>query len=174
MYRISIFVVMLTLVCSSGFAQLQPTPRVVQKVPDPSMMIDDRGSKLEVLPTMRAVQQLSTSGKQVVHSVFPASESEPISPQRLGMVFNHAMQVQGYITGEIAFKMKDGLQATDRLDTASYPGLAKLTTPNIYLVVARTPSEFVELVKRLQGRPDMEWVEPMVTYGVLQPAPDAR
>ena len=173
MYRIAIFV-MISLASTSVFAQLQPPPQVIQKVADPSMVIDDRGSKLEVLPTMRAAQQLSTSGKQVVHSIFPASESAPISPQQLGLVFNHAMQVQGYITGEIAFKMKDGLQATDRLDTASYPGLAKLTTPNVYLVVARTPSEFVELVKRLQGRPDMEWVEPMVTYGVLQPAPDAR
>lgn len=174
MYRIAIFVVMLALACSSGFAQLQPIPRVIQKVADPIMVIDDRGSKLEVLPTMRAAQQLSTSGKQVVHLVSPASEFEPISPQQLGMVFNHAMQVQGYITGEIAFKLKDGLQATDRLDTASYPGLAKLTAPNVYLVVARTPSEFVEIVKRLQSRPDMEWVEPMVTYGVLQPDPDAR
>jgi hypothetical protein len=173
MYRIAIFV-MLALASTAGFAQLQPTPRVVQKVADPSMVINDRGSKLEVLPTMRAAQQLSISGKQIVHSVFPASESEPIGPQQLGMVFNHAMQAQGYITGEIAFKMKDGLQATDRLDTASYPGLAKLTNPNIYLIVARTPSEFVELVKRLQDRPDMEWVEPMVTYGVPQPAPDAR
>jgi hypothetical protein len=174
MYRIAVFVIVLVLAGSSGFAQLQPMSRVIQKVADPSMVIDDRGSKLEVLPTLRAAQQLSTSGKQVVHSVFPASESEPIGPQKLGMVFNHAMQVQGYITGEIAFKMKDGLQATDRLDTASYPGLAKLTAPNVYLVIARTPSGFVELVKRLQGRPDMEWVEPMVTYGVMQPAPDAR
>lgn len=173
MYRIAIFI-MIVLASTACFAQIQPAQRAAQKVGNPSMVIDDRGSKLEVLPTMRAAQQLSTSGKRVVHSVFRASESEPIGPKQLGMVFNHAMQVQGYITGEIAFKMKDGLQATDRLDTASYPGLAKLTPPNIYLVVARTPAEFVELVKRLQGRPDMEWVEPMVTYGVQQPTPDSR
>lgn len=173
MYRIAIFVV-LALASTASCAQLQPTPRVIQKVADPSMVIDDRGSKLEVLPTRRAAQQMASSGKQLIHSVFLANQSAPISPQQLGVVFNHAMQVQGYITGEIVFKMKYGLQATDRLDPASYPGLAKLTNPNVYLVVARTPSEFVELVKRLQGRTDMEWVEPMVTYGVLQPAPDAR
>ena len=84
------------------------------------------------------------------------------------------MQVQGYITGEIAFKMKGGAQATDRLDPTSYPGLAKLTNPNVYVVVARTPAEFLKLVKRLQGRNDMEWVEPVVTYGALQGAPEAR
>jgi len=109
---------------------------------------------------MRAVQQLSTSGKQVVHS-YSAGASEPISPQRLGMVFNHAMQVQGYITRN---RLQDErrIQATDRLDPASYRA-HQTDRPNVYLVVARTPSEFVELVKRLQGRPDMEWVEPMVS-----------
>ena len=173
MYRVAMLII-LALSSTASCAQLQPAPRVIQKVVDPSMVIDDRGSKLEVIPTSRAVQQLSTSGKQVIHSVSPASQSAPINPQQLGVVFNHAMQVQGYITGEIVFKMKDGIQATDRLDPASYPGLAKLTNPNVYLVVERTPSEFVELVKRLQGRTDMEWVEPMVTYGVLRPAPDAR
>ena len=173
MYRITIFLV-LALASTASLAQLQPTPRVIRNVADPSMVIDDRGSKLEVVPTKRAVQQMSTSGKQVVHSVFLANQSTPISPRQLGVVFNHAMQVQGYITGEIVFKMKDGLQPTGRLDTTSYPGLAKLTNPNVYLVVARTPSEFVEVVKRLQGRTDIEWVEPIVTYGVLQPTPDAR
>ena len=174
MYRIAIGVVMLALATTAGFAQLMPAPRAIQEVADPNMVIDDRGSQLEVLPTVRVIQKLSASGKQVVRSTFPAGMSEPINPQQLGMVFNHAMQVQGYITGEIAFKMKDGLQATDRLDIATYPGLAKLTNPNVYLVVARTPSEFVELVKRLQGRSDMEWVEPFVTYGSLTPTPDAR
>jgi len=173
MYRIAVFTI-LALASMASCAQLQPIPRVIQKVADPSMVIDDRGSKLEVLSARRAAQQMASSGKQIIHSVFLANRSAPISPQQLGVVFNHAMQLQGYITGEIAFKMKDGVQATDRLDPASYPGLALLTNPNVYLVVARTPSEFVELVKRLQGRTDMEWVEPMVTYGVLQPAPDAR
>jgi len=167
MYRIAIFII-LAVAGTASYAQLQATPRVIQTVSDPRMVIDDRGAKLEVLPTRRAAQQMASSGKQVVHSVFAASQSEPISPQQLGVVFNHAMQVQGYITGEIAFEMKDGIQATDRLDPTSYPGLAKLTNPNVYLVVAKTPSEFVELVKRLQGRNDMEWVEPMVTYGGLQ------
>lgn len=174
MYRTAIFVIMLSLATTAGFAQLQPTPRVTREVADPSMVIDDRGSKLEVLPTVRAAERLSTSGKHVVHSIFPASVSDPIRPPQLGIVFNHAMQVQGYITGEIAFRMKDGLQAIEWLDAASYPGLAKLTNPNIYLVAARTPAEFIELVKRLQGRSDMEWVEPMVTYGDLKPVTDAR
>ena len=173
MCRIAISV-MLFLTYAAGFAQIKPTPRVIQSVTDESMVIDDRGSKLEVFPTLRAVKRLSTSGKGDAHSEFIARKSAPINPQQRGVVFNHAMQARGYITGEIAFKMKHGLQATDWLDESSYPGLAKLTAPNIYLVVARTPSEFVKLTKQLQARTDMEWVEPIVNYGVPGPAPDSH
>ncbi|MBN1571259.1 MAG: hypothetical protein JXA73_25715 [Acidobacteria bacterium] len=173
MYRSAIFMMFLftSVAC---FAQLKPTPRVIKSVTDESMVIDDRGSKLEVFPALRAVRKMSTSGKGIAHSEFTAGKSAPISPRQLGVVFNYAMQVRGYITGEITFKMKDGLQASDWLDKSSYPGLAKLTAPNIYLVVARTPSEFVELTKRLQARTDMEWVEPVVIYGGLRLSPDAR
>ena len=48
------------------------------------------------------------------------------------------MQVQGYITGEIAFKMTGGLEPTSDFDAALYPGLKKLTDPNVYIVVATT------------------------------------
>jgi hypothetical protein len=156
---------MLFLACMASFAQIKPTPRVMQSVTDESMVINDRGSRLVVFPALRAVKKMSISGNGNVHSEIMADKSDPINPHQLGVVFNSAMQVRGYITGEIAFKMKDGLQATDWLDPSSYPGLAKLTAPNIYLVVARTPAEFVELTRQLQARTDMEWVEPIVVYG---------
>jgi hypothetical protein len=163
---------MLFLASVASFAQIKPMPRAMQSVTDESMVINDRGSKLEVFPALQAVKKMSISGKGNVHYEIVARKSEMINPQQLGVVFNNAMQVWGYITGEIAFKMKDGMQATDWMDQSSYPGLAKLTEPNIYLVVARTPTEFVELTKQLQARTDMEWVEPIVVYGP-GPAPDA-
>jgi hypothetical protein len=174
MVKSGIIFILLGAGCSTGLAQMAPPARTIQKINDPGMVINDRGAKLEVLPTRRATPQLSSAGDRIVHSIFTADNSTPIGPKELGVVFNHSMQAQGYITGEIAFKMKNGLQATDWLDAASYPGLAKLTAPNVYLVVAQTPSEFVQLVKRLQSRTDMEWVEPVVTYGSVQAAPDPR
>ena len=173
MYRLAACVV-LSFASVTSHAQLQPMQRVIRNVADPSMVIDDRGAKLEVLAARRATQQPTGPGRQVIHSVFAADEAAAISPQQLGVVFNHAMQAQGYITGEIAFKMKDGVQATDKLDPVAYPGLAKLTEPNIYIVVARTPPEFVQLVNRLQNRNDMEWVEPIVTYGATEATPATR
>lgn len=162
MYRTA-FAAALALVCAACFAQLQPMPRVMQTVADPNMVIDDRGSKLEVLSDKRATARLSNTGDRTV-SVFKADKSSAITSQQLGVVFNHAMQATGYISGEIAFKMKGDLQATSGFDSGSYPGLAKLTTPNVYVVVARTATEFVDLTKRLQQRTDVEWVEPIVTY----------
>src|SRR5437870_4859513 len=103
MYR-SLAFLMLTLAGSSCLAQLRPTPRVFQKVENPTMVIDDRGSPLEILPTKRAIPRMSRSGKQVVYHVFAKEASAAIGLEQLGVVFNHAMQVQGYINGEIVFK----------------------------------------------------------------------
>ena len=61
------------------------------------------------------------------------------------------------------------LYLPSNFDVDSYPSFAKLTEPNVYLVVAKSPIEFVQLVKRLQERTDVEWVEPMVIYGQLEP-----
>jgi hypothetical protein len=148
-------------------AQLPPpVPRALPPVGDPSMVIDDRGAPLEVLPTQRATPVVSSSGSgHIAHQVTAVAASAPIGPQQLGVVFNHALQQQGYISGEITFKMKDALAPGSDFGAAQYPGLRKLLNPNIYVVVARTPAEFVQVVKRLQQRTDVEWVEPIVNYG---------
>src|SRR4051812_45132572 len=83
-------------------AQLRPIPRTFRSVENPSLVIDDRGSRLEVFPTKRAKLEISRSGRTVYH-VLPRDASAPISPKELGVVFNHAMQVEGYINGEVAF-----------------------------------------------------------------------
>ncbi|MGH8206344.1 MAG: hypothetical protein ACRETK_06175 [Steroidobacteraceae bacterium] len=81
------------------------------------------------------------------------------------VVYNRALQQQGYITGEITFKMKGTLTADGDFGAAQYPGLRKLLNPNIYVVVARTPAQFVQIVKSLQQRTDIEWVQPVVNDG---------
>lgn len=155
-------------------AQIQATPRTIQKISDPTMLVEDRGTSFEVLPLKRAVQRVSASGREVVHHVVDAEAQAPIKPGQLGVVFNHTLQVHGYISGDIAFKMKGNLQATRGFDRSSYPGLAKLTAPNVYVVRARTPAEFVAVIKRLRDRSDVEWVEPIVTYGRLDGSPSAQ
>jgi len=154
----------LLVVSWSAHADLRAPERQLQAIVDPANVITDRGSKLEILPTVRAVPQIDSTGHATLRRISSASASYPISPQQLGVVYNHSMQQQGYISGEIAFKMKAG--ATGKgLSAALYPGLKQITKPEVYVTNARTPAEFMKIMKRLQARADVEWVVPTVTYG---------
>jgi hypothetical protein len=154
----------LLLAMAQSHAQLQPPARVIQSVANPENVIVDRGAKLEIFPTQRAVSQSDSGGREVIHHVMTASADSAIGPLQLGVVFNHAMQQQGYISGEIAFKMKEGLKLSG-FSSSLYPGLKKITNPEVYVVNTRTPAEFMAVLKRLQARGDLEWVEPTVIYG---------
>jgi hypothetical protein len=170
MKRQLVLSVALFLATGNILAQLQAPKRVLPQVADPSMVVMDRGARLEVFPTRRAVPLEGRPGRAVIHHVIAATAADPIGPLRLGVVFNHAMQQQGYITGEIAFQMKPGHTASG-LNTALYPGLKRITKPEVYVVNARTPAEFISVLKRLQRRSDIEWVEPTVTYGAADASP---
>jgi hypothetical protein len=160
------FFILLVLAMGIGpvWAGLQPPTRTLQPVADTSMIVTDRGAKLEIFPTKRAVAQTDSGGRDVVHHVMTATADSEITSHQLGVVFNHAMQQQGYISGEIAFKMKAGLKLSG-FPASLYPGLKKITNPEVYVVNARTPAEFMTVLKRLQARGDLEWVEPTVIYG---------
>jgi len=157
----------LTVASGTGFAQLRAPDRVLQQVVDPSMVIIDRGAKLEIFPMKRALPQSDATGRVILQQVVAESANSMIGPTRLGVVFNHAMQQLGYVSGEIAFQMKPGLKLSG-LSSALYPGLKKITNPQVYVVNARTPAEFIAVLKRLQARDDLAWIEPTVTYGPSQ------
>jgi hypothetical protein len=171
MQRLVLSLVLLVM-AGAACAQLRPPERTLHPVTDPSMVVMDRGAKLEVFPDKRATPRADVAGGGSSHHVTTASADAPIGPQQLGVVFNHAMQQQGYITGEITFKVKGGHAFSD--SSTSYPGLKLIVAPATYVVTARTPTEFIDVLKRLQARPDLEWVEPTVTYGPAENAPQIR
>jgi hypothetical protein len=166
MYRpiVSMF---LSLVAGTCMAQVRPPvlPAAAAQQADPSMVVVDRGMKLEVSATERAVPLTDAKdGDPPKMKVLAANNSTAIHSHQLGVVYNHSLQVQGFITGEIAFKLKGDLQADGSFVGPDYPGLEKITSPNVYVVVARNPAEFVSVLKRLQSRQDLEWVEPTIVY----------
>ena len=154
--------VLAVLVTGTAFADLQPLPKSLQPVTDSSMVVVDRGAKLEVLATQRATSGLGNPNQRIAHRILPASSTAAIGPQQLGVVFNHALQARGYITGEISFKVKSGQAFSP--DGADYPGLKRIIAPSVYIVNARTPAQFTKVLKHLQARTDLQWVEPTVTY----------
>jgi hypothetical protein len=166
MHRLIVSIALATIACPV-YAELSAPARELQPITDPSMVVMDRGSELEVLAQKRAVAATTGTGRMVAHRVFVAEPGSPISSKQLGVVFNHTMQQEGYISGEIAFQMKSGARL-GRPDPSLYPGLKRITKPEVYVVYARTPAEFLDVLKRLQARPDLEWVEPTVVYGAAQ------
>lgn len=168
-----LMLLVLTLAVGPVCAELQPPPRTLQPVMDASMVVMDRGAKLEVLPNERAIPHADVTGRVTVHHVVAASAASMIGPTHLGVVFNHSMQQQGYITGEITLKLKAGHSAA-ALRSALFPGLKKITSPEVYVVNARTPAEFLKALRSLQARSDVEWVEPTVNYGPADTASSAR
>lgn len=145
-------------------AQIVPYVRAKPAVADATQVFEDRGQRLEIFPTLRATPAVVPGKPAVQHKVAVAGENMPIGPGNLGVVFNHALQVQGYLTGEIAFKPK-GEGPPVGFDASSYPGLSKLSNPNTWVVVASTPGEFLALFNRLKARGDLDWVEAVVVYG---------
>jgi hypothetical protein len=161
MSRVMIFAVLLLATCSAN-AQLRPLARTLATVSDPSMVVMDRGAKLEVFPTRRAVSQVDEASHRLVRRIAVTSATTAFDSGHMGVVFNYARQQQGYISGEISFKVKSGQKFSE--SASRYPGLKLVVPPSMYVVNAHTPAEFIGILKDLQNRSDLEWVEPTVSY----------
>lgn len=158
------FALLAVLLAAAANAQLKAPARELKPIADPSMVVDDRGASLEVYPTKRAYPEADATGRASTHRVVTMEVGAPIGPAQLAVVFNHAMQQQGYASGEITFKIKAG-HSVSAVRAAGYPGMKRISKSGIYALYSRTPAEFVSLLKQLQKRPDLEWVEPTVVYG---------
>ena len=162
-----VLVFALTFACGAGpaRAQMPIAPRMVQPVVDPTMIVEDRGQKLEIFPTVRASPELASNGRTVLQRLSAADVATVLGPRSLGVVYNHTLGAQGFVTGEITFKPRGDALPADMTPDA-HPGLVKVVNPNVYEVVARTPAELMSLLTALKARTDLEWVELFVHYGV--------
>ncbi len=164
-----VLAILMVLAANTALAQLRALTRELPRIADQTMTINDRGAQLEVLPTQRAIPQVDPMRQRTMHRLVRAKASSPIGPATLGVVYNHAMQEAGLITGEITFQVKSGRPFSG--NPAQYPGLKLITRPAVYAVYARTPAEFIQLMRTLKSRSDLAWVEPTVIYGSLSDQP---
>jgi hypothetical protein len=138
-------------------------------VQDQRMVIVDRGMNLEIVPALRAIPEFQTGGgNRINYNVTPSNAGDPIDLGHLGVATNHALQARCFFTGEISFSAKQGLKESE-LEASLYPGLKLLVDPNVYVVTASTPAEFVALYQRLISRSDLERVEPYMLHCSAQP-----
>lgn len=153
------------LLAGTACAQLKvpETPR--RAVANSSNVFDDRGAQIELLPQSRLAAATSADGSRS-YAVTAAATGDVLDAQHLGLVFNHSLQATGAISGEITFQLRTGLLA-DTWSTAQYPGLKQIVKPNVYVVNARSMSEFAALLQTLQRDARVQWVEPTIQYGLV-------
>lgn len=144
---------------------MTPPQRAKAAVIDPEWVVNDRGSNLEIRPLTRATLATDSHNRISIKKVIQASPSSAISATQLGVVYNHAMQQYGYISGEISYIMKSNGDLASELTSLGYPAPTALLGGKIHVVNARSVQEFVKIMSLLQSRNDVETVEPTVTYG---------
>jgi hypothetical protein len=160
--KLTVVIALLALNTLTAHAQLVAPATPPRAVQDANMIVMDRGSKLEILPTARALPEVSSMAVNR-HQIIEARTDAPVSNKQLGVVFNHAMQQTGFFTGEIAFKAKAGVEPLSILEQGLRP--KRLGKTDVYFVRATTPRQFKSVLMALQGRPTLEWVEPNIIYG---------
>jgi hypothetical protein len=182
MNRLYIALIIAVALTNVGQAQMQVSSAHVASlsvagVSDPTMIVRDRGTDLEILAGVRAVKLQATTSGAALQKTLGVLGSKTIVqsnpdrafaiPTEFGVVFNHTLNLHGVTTGEITFQLKPGVTAQS-FGKQNYPGFRKLTNPNVFIVVTNTPAEFVKTFKAIQARSGVSWVEPNVTYGSLQ------
>jgi hypothetical protein len=98
-----------------------------------------------------------------VASVDIASSAEALSYQRSGVVYNYALQSYGLISGEIAFKVREGVSPIAFV-WGQTPLPRRLVGPTVLVVNAPSLDEFLRVMKMLRGDNRVLWVEPSVEY----------
>jgi hypothetical protein len=122
------------------------------------------GTSLAVLMNRRANRSVSRNAIDGrVFTVDRASPSDSLSYERSGVVYNYALQAYGVVSGEISFKVRDGVDAsTFAWGQTSLP--RRLVGPTVFVVNTPTLDEFVRVMKMLRGDGRVQWVEPAVEY----------
>ena len=150
-------------------AQIRAPSSAQRVVADQANVIMDRGAMLELLPSQRVVSVTAADGKPR-YSVTTAAPTSGINSMQMGLIFNHALQQTGVISGEISFQLKLG-STVSGWSESEFPGLRLIVKPDVYVVNTRTPEEFMAVLKRLQGSVDVTWVEPTIRYGLILNSP---
>ena len=156
------------LACSFAWTQGVVAATQARSIQDPQMVISGP-SKLELLPTSRAVPQPSEGNFATpIFSIITTSANAPITNKQLAVAYNHALNNTVFLTGEVSFKLKTGaslsaLQADLQSVINVSPKL--LVSPSVYIFNATSPAQIVNLTNKLKASSAVEWAEAAVILG---------
>jgi hypothetical protein len=117
------------------------------------------------LPGVRVeIEAAPGSGAQgLTMSAEISSVVDSISSEHRGVLYNYSMQAYGLISGEVTF----GVEPSFDVRALSWGGgktPRALGPPGVFVFNASTGSEFVRIVKMLQGASAVLWVEISTQY----------
>jgi hypothetical protein len=149
---------------SASWAQELRPLQVLLSPPAQNRVERFTGTNLGVVVDRRANRRVVRDGSDSrVASVDIASSGEVLSYQRSGVVYNYAMQSYGLISGEISFKVRDGVNASS-FAWGQTPPPRRLVGPTVLVVNAPSLDEFLRVMRMLRGDNRVLWVEPSVEY----------
>ena len=156
------------LFCSFTWTQELVAASQARSIQDPQMVISGP-SKLELLPTSRAVLQPSEGNFATpIFSIITTSANASITNTQLAVAYSHALNTTVFLTGEVSFKLKTGaslsaLQTDLQAVINVSPKL--LVSPSVYIFNATSPAQIVNLTNQLKASSAVEWAEAAVILG---------
>lgn len=155
----------------SALAQPIEPPRRVLIAPEAQSewTILRSASPIELLPELRIRVAPPTGGQRVQKlDIKRSSAQEPsINLGQYGVVFNHAMQAYGALTGEVSFRA-DGPAAADvAAQAAGLKNLVRMGSSDYYVGHAHSPEQLRDALQRLRALPSVQDAQWVVIYDLL-------
>lgn len=148
----------------SVFAQdASNSSRTGQRTPNQEFLIEAKGSKFEVIQDRRA----HTTEKHGNFERATASVDEAFNRKNLGIIIDHNIGVEVATTGEITFKLKNGVNQ-DIISSLMLPNVILVMKPDIFVVKTSTPRQLVMIARKLNASPVVEWAEPYTIHGNIR------
>jgi hypothetical protein len=163
-FLVFLFAAMTVSVPSVSSAQELRPLSAVPSPPAQSRVERFTGTNLGIVVDRRANRRVVRDGSDSrVTSVDLASSAESLSFERSGVVYNYALQSYGLISGEISFKVRDGVNPVS-FAWGQTPSPRQLVGPTVFVVNAPSLDEFLRVTRMLSGDNRVLWVEPSVEY----------
>lgn len=161
-------ITLLLLVPALSAAQLMPRPPRELPAADPSWSLQQHSSQLELLPALRTrLSAPDPQGRVRPQQLRAAAADEAsIGDGQYGLVFNHAMQSYGALSGEIAFRVRPGQSAEALAQLAGLDALQSLGQGGRHVARVRSPQALRDSLQRLRAQPGVVEAQWVVIYGL--------
>jgi hypothetical protein len=149
---------------------------VIPSTADPAWTVVQSRSALEILPELRVEVDAHHSSRAVPLRVRRASASDAnIGNGSRGVLFNHAMQSYGSMTGEISFRVESGNDGGQAAQKVGLQQIQRIGLSDYWVGRAASPQALRDALASLQTMPGVLEARWVVNYDLpRKPLDNAR